>query len=185
MCLVPSHDAHGRGLQASCGRFPKCIIQLALPWPWRLWPVLRLLWLAHSCKIPQKLWLYRVELPALPPLRWTSVQPSLVHSYMTSHGPGHTCYSSVVAAISLAATMTTVSDSWVGGLAAWPWWGWVGWHGSASWPRAGEALIIPERLDEGSCSCPPSDHFPNKPNTGCPRVGELGLCAPPGAQRNR
>lgn len=54
MCLVPSHDARGRGLQASCGRFPKCIVQLALPWPWRLWPVLRRLsWLAHSCKIPQ------------------------------------------------------------------------------------------------------------------------------------
>ena len=55
----------------------------------------------------------------------------------------------------------------------------MGWHGSASWPKAGEALMTPERLDEGSCSCPPSEHFPNKPNTGYPRVGELGLCAPP------
>lgn len=26
----------------------------------------------------------------------------------------------------------------------------------------------------------PSEHFPNKPNTDCPRVRELGLCAPQG-----
>lgn len=41
-------------------------------------------------------------------------------------------------------------------------------------------MTTPEGLDEGSCSCPPSEHFPNKPNTGCPRVGELGLRAPHG-----
>ena len=103
----------------------------------------------------------------------TSVQPSLI-----SHGPGHTCDSSVVAAVSPAATVTSVSDSWAGGLAALPWRGWVGWHGSASWPRAGKAVPTPERLDEGSCLCPPLSISQTNPTQTAPGWGSLG-CVPP------
>ena len=78
--LCAPHDACGRAHRSSCARFPKCLVQLALQWPSRLWapsPARS----SPSFSNPQRLRLPREARPEPQPsllLGQTSVQASLV-----------------------------------------------------------------------------------------------------------